>query len=387
MSARRWRPARPPLRVWVWTAAAVAVAVVATLLWRGSDAAATTSTTAVAAAPMTGTPAGTVTPAWSAAGEALPGALVVRGRVVVGSAHGLRALDVLTGGTAWTYERANARLCGLAVADDRAVAVFDVPHETRRCDQAVALDVDTGVRAWTRNVNFSPDVALLGVDRSPQAAASIVAWNPTGLVDLDPVGDNIRWRYHAPDGCRISEVTPGSAGIALVQRCGTDAPQLRLVEPIGGGVRWTKALAPGAAPQVAGTDGAVTLTDGATLDVLSTDDGSPRAALPLPAAATDASEVFASGVAVVSAGGAVTGLDPRTGAQVWQVPAVGAAGTVAPDGTDVVVPENGALVVRDAATGTERGRSTVTGLPAGGIAEAAGPVVVLASPGRVVGYR
>jgi outer membrane protein assembly factor BamB len=378
---------RPPLRVWVWTAAAVVVAVLLALLWRGSDAAATTSTTAAPAAPLTGSPAATVRPAWSADGDAVPGALVVRGRVLVGSAHGVRALDALTGRTAWSYERSNARLCGLAVADDHAVAVFEVAHETHRCDQAVALAVDTGVRAWTRNVNFSPDVALLGVDRTPQAAGSIVAENPTGLVDVDPVGDNIRWRYHAPQGCRLSEVTPGSSGIAFLQSCANGTPQLRLVDAIGGGVRWTRSLPSGAAPRIAGTDGAVTLAEGGTLQVLAADDGSTRATLPLPATAGDASEVPVEGVCVVSAGGAVTAVDPATGAQAWQVPAVGAAGPVAPDAGLVVVPEDGALVVRDAATGAERDRAAVHGLPAGGAAAAAGPVVVHRSPGRVVGYR
>jgi hypothetical protein len=49
---------RPPLRVWVWIAASVALVVVATLLWRGSDAAATESTTAAPAGVPVGAPAG-----------------------------------------------------------------------------------------------------------------------------------------------------------------------------------------------------------------------------------------------------------------------------------------------------------------------------------------
>jgi outer membrane protein assembly factor BamB len=378
---------RPPLRVWVWTAATVVLAVVVALLWRGSDAAATTSTTAHPAAPLTGSPAAAVSRAWSADGAAVPGALVTHGRVVVAAGHGVRALDAVTGRQAWTYERTNARLCGLAVADGYAVAVFQVPHETGRCDQAVALDVDTGVRAWTRNVNFSPDVALLGLDRTPQASGSVVAENPTGLVDVDPVGDNIRWRYHAPAGCRLSEVTPGSAGIAFLQRCPGSPPQLRLVDSVGGGVRWTRALGADAAPQIAGTDGVVTLAEGRTLSVLAADDGTPRATLPLPAAVTDAAEFSADGTAVVSAGGAVTAVDPHTGGQVWQVPARGTAGPVATDDALVVVPEDGALVTRAATTGAERRRWTVTGLPAGAEVAVAGPVVVVRSPGRVAGYR
>jgi hypothetical protein len=60
---------------------------------------------------------------------------------------------------------------------------------------------------------------------------------------------------------------------------------------------------------------------------------------------------------------------------------------VALDDAQVAVPEDGVLVVRDAATGAERGRSTIGALPAGAAAAVAGPVVVVRSPGRVVGYR
>src|SRR5688500_13395629 len=99
---------RPPLRVWVWTAATVALVVIAALLWRGSDAAATESTTAAPADVPSGTPAGAVSEAWSAGGGPLPEDVVEGGRVVVGSAHGVHALDVVTGDEAWHYTRSNA---------------------------------------------------------------------------------------------------------------------------------------------------------------------------------------------------------------------------------------------------------------------------------------
>jgi outer membrane protein assembly factor BamB len=374
----------------VWAAGTVAVLVAAVLLWRGSDAAATTSTTAAPPLPATGSPAAGVRQAWSAPAGTQPEQVLTRGRVVVGDAHGLAALDPVTGRAAWRYERSNARLCGLTAVDGYAVAVFNVPGETHRCDQVVALDVGTGVRQWTRNVNFSPDVALTGVDRSGQAAGSVVAYSPTGLVDIDPVGDNIRWRYHAAAGCRLSDVTPGTAGIAFVQRCAGGAPQLRFVDPTGGGTRWTKELT--GAPRVAGADGAVTVVDGGTLRVLSADDGAERSALPLPGGSTTApaaapAELPVGDLDLVSAGGAVTALDPATGQQRWQVPAVGAAGPVAGTPGSVVVPEDGAFVVRDAGTGAERGRSALPGPPAGGTAAAIGPVVAYRLPDRVLGFR
>src|SRR3954454_1207897 len=97
---------RPPLRVWVWTAAALALLVVAALLWRGSDAAATDSTTAAPADVPSGTPAGAVSAAWTAPTTASGDrtrATVDDGRVVVGDGHGVRTLDVVTGEEAWRY--------------------------------------------------------------------------------------------------------------------------------------------------------------------------------------------------------------------------------------------------------------------------------------------
>src|SRR3712207_2972326 len=93
----------PPLRVWVWLAATLALLLVGALLWRGSDAAATESTTAPPADAPSGVPAGAVSEVWSADGDQLPGTVVQAGRVLVGTAHGVRALDPLSGREAWHY--------------------------------------------------------------------------------------------------------------------------------------------------------------------------------------------------------------------------------------------------------------------------------------------
>jgi len=86
---------RPQWRVWVWTAATVALVLVAVVLWRSSDAAATSSRTASPGAVPAGTPAGEVSQAWSVRGAA-PVTAVAAHRVLVGSAHGVRALDPVT---------------------------------------------------------------------------------------------------------------------------------------------------------------------------------------------------------------------------------------------------------------------------------------------------
>src|SRR6476620_8770610 len=91
LGAGPWRwPGTPPLRVWVWTAATVALVVVASLLWRGSDAAATESTTADPAGVPVGAPAGSVSQVWSAESDPMPGDVVEKGRVVLAGAHGVR---------------------------------------------------------------------------------------------------------------------------------------------------------------------------------------------------------------------------------------------------------------------------------------------------------
>src|SRR4051794_22732462 len=114
----------PPLRVWVWTAATVALAVVATMLWRGSDAAATQSSTADPAGVPLGTPAGRVSQLWSAESDPMPDDVVEEGRIVLAGPHGVRAVDPLTGDEVWHYTRSNARLCGVAVTNGVAVTVF-----------------------------------------------------------------------------------------------------------------------------------------------------------------------------------------------------------------------------------------------------------------------
>jgi outer membrane protein assembly factor BamB len=374
---------RPPLRVLVWAAATLALIVVATLLWRGSDAAATESTTAPPAVVPTGTPAGTVSLGWSATGEPATGTLVEGGRVLVGSRHGVRALDPVTGHEAWHYTRSNARMCGLTATDGVAVAVFATAN---RCDEAVALRADTGVRAWTRSLLLRPDATLISTDRI------VVATSRTGFVTLDPTGDNIRWRYSAPSGCRLLQTEVGNAGVAVLQSC-NHAPiaQVRLFDGFSGAAHWTRDVPTAGAPRLLGADALPTLLVDGEVQALSAADGTPLAHLPV-ASGTDVQVGTAGALTLVRIGGQLTALQAPSGAAVWSVPARGLPASVAAPKSagaaqPLVVPDDGAFVRRNAATGAELGRSAAPAGSAGGTATGVGPVVVVRLPDRVLAYR
>jgi hypothetical protein len=374
---------RPPLRVLVWAAATLALIVVATLLWRGSDAAATESTTAPPAAVPTGTPAGAVSQSWSATGQPATGSVVEGGRVLVGSRHGVRALDPVTGREAWHYTRSNARMCGLTATDGVAVAVFATED---RCDEAVALRADTGVRAWTRSLLLRSDAQLISTDRI------VVATSPTGFVTLDPTGDNIRWRYSAPSGCRLLQTEVGSAGVAVLQSC-NHAPvaQVRLFDGFSGAAHWTRDVPLAGSPRLLGAEALPTLLTDGEVQALSSADGTAIAHLPV-APGADVQVGAAGALTLVRIGGQLTALGATSGAVVWSVPARGLPTTVAVaksarGAQPLVVPEDGGFVRRDAATGAELGRSTAPAATAGGTATGVGPVVVVRLPGRVLAYR
>lgn len=369
--------ARPPLRVWIWSAATLALVVVAALLWRGSDAAATESTTAAPADVPAGAPAGAVSPAWSADGEPMPADVVEAGRVIVGSAHGVRALDPLTGEEAWHYTRRNARLCGLTATDGVAVAVF---RTEERCDEAVALRADTGVRAWTRNFLFRGDAVL------DSTASIVLASSPTGIVTFDPLGNNLRWRAAAPDGCRWLDAAAGSAGVAVLQRCaGADDAQLRLYDGFEGSEHWTVDLPQARTDEVSllGADQLVGVRVGGEVRLFAAAGGGRVATLSGEPGA-EVGQTTAAGLALVRMGGTLSALDPATGGVRWSAPANGL-----PAAADerVVVPTADGFVLRAALTGVELDRWPVPSVPADGVATVVGPVVVLRLDDQVRAYR
>ena len=370
-------PSVPPLRVWVWIAATLALVVVAALLWRNSDAAATESTTSAPADVLPGAPAGAVEEAWSADGDVLPADVVEEGRVVVGSDRGVRALDVAKGEVAWRYTRSNARLCGLTVADGVAVAVF---RTADRCDEAVALEAGTGVRAWTRNLSLRGDAVI------SSTASVVLASAPTGVVTFDPRGNNIRWRAAPEEGCRWLGAVAGSAGVAVLERCADDDVRLRLYDGFEGTELWTTALPGVDDASLLGADGLVGVRAGTEVRLFAPEDGALRATLPVePAEATG--QTSAAGLALVRTGGVMSAIDPASGGIRWSVPADGLPAAAPVETGEVVVPTTEGFVRVDALSGVELGRLAASDVPSDGVATVVGPVVVLRLDDGVRGYR
>jgi outer membrane protein assembly factor BamB len=380
---------RPPRRVWFWTAATHVVAAVVALLWHTSDAAATSSTTAAPASVPDETPAAAVARAWSSATGPAPERVVESGRVLVTDEHGLAMLDAITGEEAWHYRRSNAQLCDATAVNGVVIAVF---RTTSRCNEAVAFTAATGVRAWYRSVRYRTDVDLASTDRI------LLASSPTGVVTIDPTGNNTRWRYAPDDGCRLVGSAVGSSGVVVLQRCsGTDALQVKLLDGFGGDVIWTRDVdTAGETARLAGVDRLVDVVIGDRVQVLSPTDGRLLTELALPAPAAPDEPLQQTGVADVAllwARGTVYALDQTTGLPRWSVPALGLP-SVSEDATStdaggtVTVPEDGAFVQRSLTDGTEAARSTTAdAVPAGGRAFVLGPVIVYATDDEVAGYR
>jgi outer membrane protein assembly factor BamB len=321
---------------------------------------------------------------WTAPG-ALPASVVAGRRVLVGSPHGVRALDPVTGAEAWHYTRANARVCGLTVVDDLAVAVF---RTADRCNEVVALRAATGVRAWTRNLNLRPDATVVATDRI------VLATSPTGLLTFDPVGDNVRWRYKPPAGCLILDAAAGRSGVALLQQCGNDTPaQLRLLDGFAGTSHWSRDIAApaGTRPRLVDADQLIGVRVGQELRLLSGNDGSPLRVVPVTGS-DQVGEQAAGATALVRIGNTLMALEDTSARTRWEARAVGlpappepSAGTATP--LIVVVPDPAGFTRRNLESGVDLGSSAAPGLPAGGTASLVGGTIVYRLPDRVLAYQ
>ena len=373
----------------LWTAATLALVLVAALLWRSSDAAATSSTTAVAAPVPAGQPAAQLAQSWSADSSPAPRRVVESGLVLTTGRQGVVLRDPLTGAEVWHHTRADARLCDATAVDGLVVALF---RTAGRCDEVVSLRASTGVRVGYRNVDFRGDAQL------SSTAGIVLASSPTGVATLDPAGTTVRWGYHAPTGCRLAGADVGSTGVAVLQRCTeSSALQVKLFDGFDGTPHWTREVDTAGAPaRLVGADRLVGVVVADRLLVLSPADGTQLQDLALPPRpAPERSEpepvqqAGMSDVALVWVRGAVSALDQTTGAVRWTTAAAGLPSVSGAAGAaEVLVPEEGAVVRRSLADGTERGRSaTDSVLPAGGRTSVVGPAVVYATGDQVVALR
>jgi outer membrane protein assembly factor BamB len=212
-------------------------------------------------------------------------------------------------------------------------------------------------------------------------------------VTLDPTGDNIRWRYAAPAGCRFLGTAVGSAGVAVLQSCrGAQIATLRLLDGFSGSPHWTRELSLTAQPRLLGAGALPTVLADGKVQAFSSADGTVLANLPV-ADGADVQVGSAGPLTLVRIDGRLTALDATLGGTVWDVPAQGlpastmASAPGAVEAQPLLVPDAGAFVRRDPGTGAEVGRSEAPNTGAGGIATQVGPIVVLRLPDRVLGYR
>lgn len=324
-------------------------------------------------------------PLWSDAFAVDDQHAVAGSTVITSTSHGVRGLDPSTGEERWHYLRSNATICDFTVLRDVVVAIF---RTTGRCNEAVALEGDTGVRRWYRNVGFSDRLSMLGSGTAAMAAT------PHGIAVLDAVGDSIRWRYNPPQGCELSSIAIGGAGVVVLESCVTGTTWLAEFELYTGDQRW-RVAPPSGEVTVFGADGVVSLLVGQQLmllsprtgAVLSTIDTTPPSAMsPGSPAAVLTGQPGGRGYPLVYVSGMLYAIDPTSGAVLWSVPA-----TAAPASSDLglVVPEQDGFVSRNPLSGEELSRSVTTepgatdGLDR---IEQAGSVLVAVSSANLTAY-
>ncbi|MDQ4038350.1 MAG: PQQ-like beta-propeller repeat protein [Actinomycetota bacterium] len=346
------RPSWPAL---TWFGVLVLALVAGAVLAANSDVNNTDVRTASALPSESPTPLGEQLRALWSSDDAVDDQRVVAGNTVItATGRGVRGLDARTGAERWHYLRSNATMCDFTVLADVVVAIF---RTSGRCNEAVALEADSGVRRWYRNVDFSEQLSLLG------SGTAALAATPGGIAVLDAVGNSLRWRYNPPEGCELSSIGIGSSGVVVLERCETGTTWLAEFELDSGEQQWRVPPPPGDIT-VLGADGIVSLLVGQQLMILSARTGETLSTVVTDAesdesaAAAFASQPGGRGIPLVYVSGRVFAFDPSTGEQLWSVAATGppAAGDAG-----LVVPEPGAFVVRNPLTGQEISRSMVSG--------------------------
>ena len=346
------RPSWPAL---IWLAVLVLALIGGLVLAADSDVGNTDVSTAAALPAVPPTPlAEQVSPLWSSDDGFDDQRTVASGTVITASDRGVRGLDAQTGEERWHYLRSNATMCDFTVLEDVVVAFF---RTTGRCNEAVALEADSGVRRWYRNVGFSDRLSALG------SGTAALAATPDGIAVMDAVGNSIRWRYNPPQGCELSSIGIGSSGVVVLETCPSGTDWLAEFDLYSGEQQWRVAPPPGEV-SVLGADGVVSLLVEQQLTVLSARTGQILSTLTQDAepgesaAAASVAEPGGRGVPVVYLSGRVYAIDPTDGSELWSMAAMGLPAT---SDAGLVVPEDGAFVTRDLLTGEEISRTSLTG--------------------------
>ncbi len=361
------------------TAIVVVVAVAAVVVWWRSDARATTSTVATAPLPALAaadTVPTSLRPLWTAASAATTAPVVVAGVAVTADAATVTGRDPLSGAVSWSYRR-NLALCATAGQWGFAVAVY---RDSGGCRQVTALQGASGARGPQRNSSADSAVTLvgdgtylasLGSTRLELWRSDLVRTLEYGRVDT-PVTPGAQPRT----GCTLRSAGSVPTRLAVLESCpGETADRLTLLKPAPadatrpeqqGSVLTASADArllavteqgqallvtgPSGNPELARYDASGVLTGQYPLPLTPSD-------LAAPGALAMAASVAAGSVIAVSVGTSIIALNSADLTPRWTTTGVLGAGTVVAG--NLLVPTPGAVTALDPATGAVGARIAV----------------------------
>ena len=215
-------------RRWYFAAIAVVAAAavgIALVVWFTGEITHVHLRTARSAPPSVpaGTPPATPGPRWQNSDATAIGAPFFGGTVVTYSKHTVTGRNALTGTADWTYTRSDRSVCEVLQIQGKTMAVYE---NGGNCDEVSTFETETGQRAWTRTL----DENGLAVDGHPAMIAgtdTMFVWSAQFVYAIDPVSGFDRWTYPATQGCALTAVVPGSAGVLMSTHC-ADGDQLFL---------------------------------------------------------------------------------------------------------------------------------------------------------------
>ncbi|MBF6194882.1 PQQ-binding-like beta-propeller repeat protein [Nocardia implantans] len=358
-------------------AIAVLVAVAGALVWVRGDAHGTESVTASSTVP---TPAAAdqlptaLRELWHAPDRASARALVSGGVAVTGDDDTVTGRDPRTGEQLWKYRR-DMPLCGVEGQYGMVIAVY---RDERGCSQATMLAGDSGARRTARSSYMDKDVRLSvdgtyllaqGPQRLEMWRSDLVRTVEYGFVDA-PVNVKTQPRK----GCTLLSSSSSSSRLAVLERCPADpAERLTVLNPApkdntvpeeyGSHVLTGPGTDSAEARVLAVSDSRIVLYFPAAESLpprlaVYDGNGNPVVMHQLSAPLSQTATTTRIGSAyLVFTGNSVIALNGSTFDPLWT--AGGALGSPALMAGKLLLPTTGALTVLDPATGAETGRVPV----------------------------
>ena len=351
-------------------AAVAAVAVVVTLVVWFTGEITHVHLHAVKTAPPTvplGTPPAAPVAKWQSRDATAIGAPFSGGTVVTYSAHTVSGRKALTGRAYWTYTRTDRSVCQVAQVQGRTIAIF---WNGGACNEVTTLDTGTGQRQWTRTLDEN-GLTVTGRPVFVATSDTLYVWMPGFVYAIDPSSGYDRWTFPAGDGCVLTSVVPGSAGVLMSERCAGDS-QLLLRDRTAGiddkqqsddkknQVQW-RLKHTDTVPVMA--DSVVAALDPSARQLVTYDPakGAVRGRVslqPAPSATAPISQAAANDGELIWIAGTGYGLE-ASGTQRWSAPLTAPPTLTAPDGSTVpdlasarvLVPTSDGIAALDGLTG------------------------------------